>query len=375
MRYFFSTGEPSGELSAVLLARAIGEIDPSARFEGIGADRMRANGFDVWHDTAGWASIGPLAAIPRIPPLLVAMLRTASRLARTEPDLIVLVDFGAFNMRLAKRLRGPLKYRGPILYFFPPATWLDRPGVARAVSAMTVALTAFEHQRDFYRGLNLPVEYFGHPLVTQYEMRPPRAPAPADGGCVALLPGSRSGELRYHLPALAAAYRELKVKRPNLRGVFGAADARGERTIRSAIARERLDDVTVVRGVREAVADADAAWIASGTAVLEAALLGVPSVALYIITPLLVRQGRRMIVHRYITLPNLILGREVVPELLQLEATPQRLVLEMESLLRRPEPAYAAFEEMRVKLGPPDAIARCARFAVDLAEGKGGAAC
>ena len=138
---------------------------------------------------------------------------------------------------------------------------------------------------------------------------------------------------------------------------------------------ERLDDVTVVRGVREAVADADAAWIASGTAVLEAALLGVPSVALYIITPLLVRQGRRMIVHRYITLPNLILGREVVPELLQLEATPQRLALEMESLLRRPEPAYAAFEEMRVKLGPPDAIARCARFAVDLAEGKGGAAC
>ena len=105
MRYFFSTGEPSGELSAVLLARASGEIDPSARFEGIGADRMRANGFDVWHDTAGWASIGPLAAIPRIPPLLVAMLRTASRLARTEPDLIVLVDFGAFNLRLASLVR------------------------------------------------------------------------------------------------------------------------------------------------------------------------------------------------------------------------------------------------------------------------------
>ena len=254
MRYFFSTGEPSGELSAVLLARAIGEIDPSARFDGIGADRMRANGFRVWHDTAGWASIGPLATIPRIPPLLVAMLRTAFRLARPKPDLIVLVDFGAFNMRLAKTLRGRLKYRGPILYFFPPATWLDKEGVARAVSAMTVALTAFEHQRDFYRGLNLPVAYFGHPLATQYPLRPPRGPAPPDGGCVALLPGSRSGELRYHLPALTAAYRELKVKRPNLRGVFGAADARGEKTIRAAIAREGLAGLTVVRGVRSPVA-------------------------------------------------------------------------------------------------------------------------
>ncbi|MGR4064984.1 MAG: lipid-A-disaccharide synthase [Vulcanimicrobiaceae bacterium] len=370
MRYFFSTGEPSGELSAVLLARAIARIDPSAQFDGIGADRMRANGFRVWHDTAGWASIGPLAAIPRIPPLLIAMLRTAARLSRNQPDLIVLVDFGAFNMRLAKRLRGPLKYRGPILYFFPPATWLDRPGVARAVADMTVPLTAFEHQREFYRSLDLPVAYFGHPLLTQYDMRPARGAPPPDGGCVALLPGSRSGELRYHLPALAAAYRELKAKRPKARAVFGAADARGERSIRAAIARERLADATVVRGVRDAVAGADAAWVASGTAVLEAALLGVPCVALYIITPLLVRQGRRMIVHRYITLPNLILDRAVVPELLQEEATPDRLAAEMDAVLRDPKPVYDAFVEMRVKLGAADAIDRCARFAVDLARGE-----
>jgi lipid-A-disaccharide synthase len=354
---------------AILLAGAIRAIDSEAQFEGIGGERMRAAGFRLWRDHRGWASMGPLAAIPRIPKLLDAMLRTAFHLAASKPDLIVLVDFGVFNLRLANTLRRRLRYAGPILDVFPPGTWLDNAEKARNVSAVANPVTAFAHQYDFYRSLGCRIEYFGHPLASRYAMRERRTSPPADGGTVAILPGSRAGEVRRHLPVLAAAYRELLWRRPALRGVVGAADERGERAIARALEREPLEGVAIVRGVAAAAERADAAWVASGTAVLETALLGVPSVAIYVIPPILIRYGARMIRHRYITLPNLVLGREVVPELLQERATPQALADAAERLMDDPAPQYAEFVRMRAALGPADALQRCAAYAVDLARG------
>ncbi|MBV8118261.1 MAG: hypothetical protein JOZ01_09795, partial [Candidatus Eremiobacteraeota bacterium] len=162
MNYFFSTGEPSGESVAVLLANAITAVDPAARFEGIGAQRMREAGFAMWRDHTGWASMGPLAAIPRIPKLLATMWRTAFHLRRTKPDVVILVDFGVFNLRLAMTLRR-LGYTGPVLDVFPPGTWLDNADKARQVSAVAVPLTAFAHQAKFYESLGAPIVYFGHP--------------------------------------------------------------------------------------------------------------------------------------------------------------------------------------------------------------------
>jgi lipid-A-disaccharide synthase len=368
MRYFLSSGEASGELAATLLANAIRRIDPNAQFEGIGAARMREAGITLWRDHRGWASMGPLAAIPRIPKLLITMLATARHIAENPPDLVILVDFGAFNIRLAKRLR-EIGYRGAILDVFPPATWLDRAKTARDVAAIAIPLTAFAHQRDFYASLGLRIEYFGHPLAGQYPMRPVRPAPPQDGGTVALLPGSRSGELRHHAPRLFAALRELRKQRPKLQAVAGAADDRAERQLRAIARRANVSDIRFVRGTLDAIADADAAWVASGTAVLECALSGVPAVALYVIAPILVKHARRVYSGRFITLPNLVLDRAVVPELLQDDATPQRLAQAMDEVLRDPARQYHAFAQLREALGPPDALDRCAAFAVDLARG------
>ena len=353
---------------AVYLAEAIRKIDPDAQFEGIGGERMRQAGFTIWRNHKGWASLGPLAALPRIPPLLIAGLQTTYHLLKTQPDLIVLVDFGGFNLRLAQWLRHN-GYRKPILDLFPPGTWLDNAEKARNVAAVAYPVTAFEHQYDFYRGLGCRVEYFGHPLASRYAMRPLRDPPPADGGTVAMLPGSRAGELRRHLPVMGATLRTLQRRRPSLRGVFGAADDRAERTIRSAIARDQLRNAGVARGVAAAVGDADAAIVASGTAVLESALLGIPAVAVYVIPRVLIRYGHRMIKHRFITLPNLVLGREVVPELLQERATPPALANAIESLMSDPAPQYEEFLQLRAALGPADALERAARYAVELARG------
>jgi lipid-A-disaccharide synthase len=366
VRYFFSTGEPSGEAAAIALARAIREIDTEAQFEGIGAEAMQAAGFRLWRNHTGWASMGPLAAIPRIPKLLNAMLRTAFHLIASKPDVIVLVDFGVFNLRLATTLRR-LGYAGPIVDLFPPGTWLDNEHKARRVSRVAVPVTAFAHQYQFYQSIGCRVVYFGHPLASRYPMRAQRPASPRDGGVVAMMPGSRAGELRRHVPLLASAYRELQRRRPALRGTFAAADARAAAVIAQTVEREALTNVQIVRGVSAAVADADGAWAVSGTAVLETALLGVPVVALYVIPPILIRYGRHMIRHRFITLPNLVLKREVVPELLQEQATPQRLADALDALMTDPSIQYAAFAELRQALGPADALARCARFAVDIA--------
>ncbi len=351
---------------AIFLAEAIRKLDPDAQFEGIGSARMREAHFALWRDHTGWASMGPLAAIPRIPKLLNAMLRTAFHIAASKPDLVVLVDFGVFNLRLANTLRR-LRYCGPIMDLFPPGTWLDNAEKARNVSAVALPVTAFAHQYEFYRSLGCRIEYFGHPLTSRYRMRPLRDAPPNDGGVVAMLPGSRAGELRRHIPVLLAAYRTLRRRRPQLHGVIGAADDRAERTITRTLARERLNDVKIVRGVAAAVCDADAAWVSSGTAVLETALLGVPAVGIYVIPPVLIWYGHRMIKHRFIMLPNLVLGNEVVPELLQERATPEALADALEAQMVDPSKQYDDFVKLREALGPPDAIERCARRAVDLA--------
>lgn len=369
MRYFFSTGEASGELTAVALAQAIAHLDPAARFEGIGSERMRAAGFTLRYDNTGWASLGIWQAIRRIPKLLVLGWKLAFGVVRSKPDLVVLVDFGGFNVRFAKVLRF-LRFGGPILDVYPPGTWLDNPKRARELVRYVRPLTAFAHQRDFFESLGLPIAFFGHPLASRYTMRTPRAAPPEDSGTVAILPGSRASELRHHVPVLLEAVKLLKIQRPNLRVVAGPADERARRFIEEAAARAGLSgEIACSIGVAAAVSQADAAWVSSGTAVLECALSGVPLIVLYIVSPRLEAYAQRVRAGRFIALPNLVLKRRVVPEFLQEQATPENLAREMDALLRDPAPQYAAFAELREALGPPDALERCAAFVVDLAKG------
>ena len=351
----------------MLLAQQIRAIDPQAQFEGIGGARMIENGFSLWRDHRGWATFGPFEAIPRIRKMLAEMYAAANHIAATKPDRVVLVDFGAFNIRLARQLRR-LGYANPIVDIFPPSAWMDREKAARAVSQVALPVTAFEHQRDFFRSLGLPVWYFGHPLAGSYEMRAARPAPDREGGAVALLPGSRGAELRNHVPLLADAFKLLQRERPQLQAVAGAASAAAVEPLAKAFRAAGVERVKVVEGARAALLDADAAFVASGTAVLECALLGVPCVAFYKLSPLLAIYGRMVYRGRFITIPNLVLQREAVPELLQEHATPMRLAHAMDKVLSDPQAQYRSMLELRSKLGPADAMHRIAAF---VAEGAG----
>jgi lipid-A-disaccharide synthase len=365
LRVFFATGEASGDMLAAALAMSLRqhvELDGA----GIGGERMPAASIRLTTRTTGWASLGPLEALARIPPLFVNAWRHALWLRASPRDLIVLVDFGAYNLRLAGLLRG-LGYRRPILYFFPPGAWLDRPAQARAVARRTTALTPFRHQRDFYASLGLPVAYYGHPLGSLVHARAERPRAPARGGTVGLLPGSRRGEIERHMAPLIGACRYLRKRRPGVRFLIGTADDEAERTIRRELKKQFIDGIELVRGAAAVLDVADAAAIASGTAVLEAALREVPCAALYVVSAAQAKIGRRIWHRPYITLPNILLGREVVPEILQEAATPDRLGRTLEELLDDPAPRIRELRAVRAELGGADALERCAAFALDLA--------
>ncbi len=366
MRIFVSTGEASGELLAADLLSAMRARGAVIEAEGIGDARLEVAGVRLWHRTRGWASLGPLDALRKIPRLLAIMWATALRLARRPPDLIVLVDFGAFNIRLAKSLRH-FGSRVPIFYYFPPAAWLDNPKRARDVAAATEALTAFAHQRDFYRSLQLPIGYVGHPLTSTIAARAARERAPANGGTVALLPGSRRGEIDRHTPLLLDALAVMRLERPAIRATLVAVDDEAQRAFEHLLHLRSPQPIAIVRDAREALAGADVAAVASGTAVLEAALVQTPTVALYVLSEAQAKIARRVYKGSYITLPNLIVNEPVVPELLQERATPDALAAALAALLAAPQAQLAGYERVRAALGPADALDRCAAFALDVA--------
>jgi lipid-A-disaccharide synthase len=361
-----SAGEPSGEMLAVTLLDAMRARGAVLQVDGIGGERLARAGVTIVQSNAGWASMGPIDALAKIPRLLAIGTRTAAYLRRTPYDLVILVDFGAFNWRVASLAR-TFGVATPILYYFPPGAWFDNPSRARKVAAVSDALTAFAHQRDFYRSLGLPIGWVGHPLVSTVATRPPRPPAPPGGGIVGLLPGSRASELERHVPRLLDAFAIVRHRRPQATALISAVDSAAEASIRHELRLRSPMPVTIVATAAEAFAAVDAAAVASGTAVLEAALAGVPAVAFYVISEAQARIARRIYSRPYVTLPNLVLDEPLVPELMQEAATPMNLADALDHALDAPEEQAAGYRRLRDALGPPDSLDRCARFALSVA--------
>ncbi|HTD36989.1 MAG TPA: hypothetical protein VK669_05720 [Candidatus Limnocylindrales bacterium] len=356
LRVFFSTGEPSGELLAADLLAAMRARAP-VEAEAIGDVRLEREGVRIVQRNRGWASLGVFEAVKRLPRTLTAGLRVALGLRRSAPDLVVLVDFGAFNLRLARILR-TLGFAKPIVYYAPPSAWLDSVKRARLVARTCDALTIFRHQAEFYRSLGLPIGYEGHPLVSTIAPRAPRPAPPADGGLLALLPGSRAGEIERHTPRLLDALARVRETRPNVQAVIVAADDDVQRHVEHLLSFRSPLPARVARDARAALRDADAALIASGTAVLEAALIETPALALYVLSEAQAKIARRIALPPYATLPNLVLSEPLVPELLQEAATPAALAEGALDLLANPARQLDGYARVRAALGPPDSLQR-----------------
>jgi len=365
-----SAGEASGDLHGGTLCRALGELEPGVRLIGMGGGHMAAAGMEVLADPTGQAAVGTSEALGRIPALYRTYRALVERLRAERPRALVLIDFPEFNLRLARHAH---RAGVPVVYFIPPQLWAWRRGRVRQMARrVSRVLAVFPFEPPIYERARVPVEFVGHPLLdvlpldlTRDEARR-RIGADPGHSLIGLLPGSRREEVERLLPPMLEAARRLAAADGRRRFVLGLAPTvppeQAEAHLRRAAAGPAVE---LVRGrTYELMAAADALLIASGTATLEAALLGTAMVLCYRTSRTTEIMARLLARVRWIGLPNLVAGRAVVPELLQGQVTGARLAAEATRLLEDPVAATAqraAFKDLRARLGEPGVGRRAAR--------------
>lgn len=379
MRILLSAGEVSGDQHGAALLAAMKERLPGLEAFGLGGDRCAAEGMRLLAHQKDLAIIGLVEALAKI--------RFAHRLiheltkAATEGsvDAAVLIDSPDFHLPLARRLA---KAGIPVVFYVSPQVWAWRSGRAKKLARLGRGiLTLFRFEKRWYdaRGLGERVTWVGHPLVDEAarELATP-VPAPPPGRRrIVLMPGSRTGEIRKLLPLLRDAAAILSARRNDLDVVLVKADSVPESLLRE-IAGEALEGWTIVSGPHLALlAASDVLVVASGTATVEGLLAGIPMVVVYRVATLSYLLGRLLVKVPNVAMANILSdpgdGSQTVPELLQRDATPERIAVEVERFLSDPARAAEARRRLalgREDLGPPGAPGRTADAVLALV-GKG----
>ncbi len=375
VRVFLCAGDPSGDVHGAMLVRELRRLVPDAWFYGVCGSAMRDAGVAQFADSSDFSAIGVAHALPKAPRLW-SLLQTLKRyLVATPPTLIVLIDFPAFNMRL---LRCAVPLGAPVLYYFPPASWKREPSVAaeRLAAMATHVATPFEWSARIIEDLGGRATWVGHPVLDRYADRPSEARArgllrvPLSATPVAVLPGSRSQEIRYVLPLLLRALTLAAKEMPSILPLVSVAPGSDRAAIAAAV-EGHFPDAVLVENTPALLSAASAALTKSGTITLEGMACGLPMVVTYAGSVLdalqyhLFLRGR----FRFIAAPNILVGREVVPERYAERGTPEELSRELLRLLRDEsarEECRRGLEEGRASLGSPGASVRTAELAVRL---------
>lgn len=360
-------GEISGDMHAAGLLRALRALSPDLEVFGVGGNDLRGQGADLLYDVDAMAVFGLPEALRRLPFFRRVFRELLREVDRRKPKVALLVDYGGFNLRLAREL----KRRGVrVVYFISPQVWASRPGRIQVMAeVIDRLLVIFPFEPEVFAGTRLKVNYVGHPLVDEAEAV--RAAPAADlswAGTprVALLPGSRRQEIDHILPILWQAAARIEPLHPSASFRIAAPNAEVARHIEAKLKegwQGPASCAVLIGQTRQILRQADAAFVASGTATVEAALLRCPMVVTYRTSPLMYLLGKRLVRVPYIGMVNLIAGRELCPERIQDDATPQALATALLPLLSDTEERRCMVEGLAAiaeKLGPPGAYDRAA---------------
>jgi lipid-A-disaccharide synthase len=374
-----SAGEASGDLHGETLCRALRALEPTVKLVGMGGPRMAAAGMEVVADPTHHAVVGLTEAVGRVPALYGAYRALLRRIRTQRPDALVLIDFPEFNMRLG---RAASRAGVRVVYFVPPQVWAWRPWRARRIARFsTRVLTVLPFEREIYDAVDAAVEYAGHPLLDVLPLDMTRDHARERLGLdpavsvIGLLPGSRRKEIARLLPAMLEAASKLAAGDPRRRFLLGAAPTVNTTAMAAALTAAQAGGprIDIVEGLtHELMAASDVLMIASGTATLEAALLNAPMVVCYRVSRITEWIARRLALLPWISLPNIIVRRFAVPELLQGQVG-ERLAPEALRLLEDSAAITAqraAFKDIRGRLGEPGVGRRAAQAVLEVARGR-----
>lgn len=328
-KLMISAGEASGELYGALLSKEIWKLRPDVEIFGIGGPRMENEGVEL---ISGISSImGFTEAIKHLGELKKCLNKAGEALVRRRPDVLVLIDYPDFNLALAKRA----KAAGiPVLYYVSPQVWAWREGRVHKIAALAVKMAVlFPFEVGYYEKVGLPCEFVGHPILetinttkTKEELKQDLGLAP-DRPVISLLPGSRPTEIGRHMPILTELAVMIRKEFPDYQIIIPLAEG-------TQPGEKPADDVTVLYNhTRESLACSNVAVVASGTATLETALFGTPMVVFFKTSFLSFHIAKLLVKINFISLVNLLSGKEVVTELLQKDATADNIMSHLKKIL------------------------------------------
>ena len=375
-KILISAGEASGDIHAAAITAAIKRIDDATEVFGMGGDELRAAGGEVLFDIKDHGVMGFVEVIKKLPDLFKLRSDFAKVMDERKPDCLVVVDYPGFNMKLAKLAHD----KGiPVVSYIAPSAWAWNKGRAKNVAKIVDKVACiFPFEYDVYKEAGAPVEFVGHPLLDIVHPSMERAEAEAWAGkkpdrpLVLLMPGSRLMEIEKMLPNLLEGAKLLQKQMPEVQFAMPRAGTIPLELLQGKITASGLD-IKITEGHNyDLFSIADLALATSGTVTLEAALCGLPSVIVYRTSALNAFIARRVINIPNIGLPNIVAGRQILPELLQEDFTPAKVAATAAELLapeRRPQ-LEANLAYMKARLGEPGAVNRVAQLILKIAEEK-----
>ncbi len=377
-RALIVAGEASGDHLAGALVRSAREADPGLSFFGVGGAELSSAGGEVIIPFTELAVTGLVEVLRHYPEIRRVYQRLSAILTGAgRPDLLVLVDYPGFNMRLAAVAK---KAGVPVLYYVSPQVWAWKKGRIHTMAKVADRLAViFPFEVGLYQGTGLPVEYVGNPHIEDAVVGKDRATLlagrgiPAAAPLVGLFPGSRRNEIRMSFPAILGAARLIARGEPSARFVLPIAPGLDPALVEAPLEGSGLP-VTLLKGERlyDVAAACDAVLTVSGTATLQTALMGTPMAITYRMSPLSALLLRPLLRVPHIGMANIVAGERAVAEFVQEKATPENLAGEILHILR--DPAYregirARLLKVRAHLGGPGASRRVAEIASEMSRG------
>lgn len=415
-KFFILAGEASGDAHASRLIEALKALEPSAKFVGMGGPKMAAAGLEVAKDLDGMQVIGFWEVAKKFGFFRDVFHKLLDRLKQEKPDALICVDYPGFNLRFAKEVK---KLGIPVLYYIVPQVWAWKPNRPKAMAQyVDRAFCIFEFEPPFFEKFGLKTEFVGHPLVDKRGTMNDDCgiKLPSGPKTVAFLPGSRESEVRQHGYQMCKGFHLASKKQPSLRALMSFPDGVSYKTkiklwmwlmtwwqpftfpvnewARENWPSEKMEFPRVWAGpqseaekcydiLRDAPSQshssllptlADFSVVKSGTSTLEAGLVGKPMCVGYKAGAISYPIARLLVNIPVFSLVNIVLGRYVVPEILQSDFTPARIAAEIERGLndeKYREQQKAALAELPKKLGGPGASARTAKSMLDFLKGRG----
>jgi lipid-A-disaccharide synthase len=370
-------GEASGDMYGARLVEEAHRIDPTVRFFGIGGECMRSAGVDTFIDAKQMAVMGFLEVLSHIGVIYKAFKQSRNLIINDRPDLLILIDYPGFNLRLAAVAK---KAGIKVLYYITPQVWAWHSSRAAKIARLVDhAAVIFPFEVPFFEREGLPVTFVGHPLLEMVVPRMEKGQAQEvfglnpQGRTVGLFPGSRRREIDALLPAMLESAKLLKASFPDTQFILPLAQGIDKSIVDEMIATASID-VRVVTGFNYDVMQVcDAIIAASGTVTMEISLLGIPMVIVYKAAPLTFAIAKRLVKVDYAGICNIVAGELIVPELLQDDVRPEKIAMEVGRYLADRDYAAAVSNKLlavRARLGEPGAPARVAGIAFSLMDNR-----